>query len=155
MNIRVINLFQHSIFIPGFKMQTSSVPLDESDCCPDLDFQNQDNIELASSHIWKGGYNRRPNLPPVYLYPFAEWIPNSICYADFRVRSRSFDKWPKQLRPTKSELQKSGFFYRGFGDSVECFFCGICLHDWESRDNANKEHKKWSLECKFINMIAS
>ena len=133
-------------------METNSTLLDQSDSCPDLD---HDNIELASPHIWKGSYNRNPTRPPVYLYPFAEWIPNSITYADFRTRSRSFDKWPKQMKPSKSELQKSGFFYRGFGDSVECFFCGICLHDWEIRDNANKEHRRWSPDCKFINMIAT
>ena len=133
-------------------MQTDSVPLDESDSCPHLD---KDNMGLSPSHIWKGGYNRNPNFPPVYQYPFAEWIPNSICYSDFKIRSKTFDTWPKQLRPTKSELLRSGFYYKGFGDSVEWFFCGVCLHNWESRDNALKEHRRWSPECKFINMIAA
>ena len=136
-------------------MQTSSSPLDESDFCPASDVENNDNIELASPYNWKGGYNRNSTHPPMFLYPYAEWVPYSICYADFRARSRSFEKWPKQLRPTKLDLLKSGFFYKGYGDHVECFFCGMCLHDWESRDNANKEHRRWSPDCKFINIISA
>lgn len=139
-------------------MQTNCEILDEADSSPSIELSSKNlNIENNISmpnHIWKGGYNRHNFIPPVYQYPFAEWVPNSIFYADYNIRSNSFEKWPKQLKPTKSELVKAGFFYKGIGDSVECFFCGISLHDWESKDNAIIEHKKWSPHCKFVDMIS-
>ena len=142
------------------EVQADCAMLDEADSKPQVELSSNDKLNFDASvsnslnHIWKGGYNRHNSLfPPIYQYPFAEWIPNSIFYADFNSRLKSFDKWPKQMRPTKNDLVKSGFFYKGIGDSVECFFfCGIHLHDWETKDNAVIEHRKWSPHCKFVDM---
>ena len=35
---------------------------------------------------------------------------------------KTFYKWPKQMRPSAVDLVNSGFFYKGSGDYVECFF---------------------------------
>ena len=126
----------------------SSQQIDLSAVC------SHDSCEMGStySNIWKGGYLKK-NFPPLYQYPFAEWIPNRICYADYDVRKRSFDLWPKQMRPSAEQLVKAGFFYKGRGDTVECFFCGISLHDWETKDNVVYEHIKWSPSCNYMKMI--
>ena len=147
------------------KMQTDSVPhsnemsmsTDSVDSRAQIELSNKDTGSMYTmganlGHIWKGGYFNN-SFPPVYQYPFAELIPNSICYANFCSRMKTFDKWPKQMRPSAFDLVKSGFFYKGSGDYVECFFCGICLHDWETKDNALIEHNKWSPSCKFLSMI--
>ena len=107
------------------RMQTNSTMFDDTDSAPQIELSEEEkpNIDIPLNNLWKGGCNRLHNLfPPVYQYPFAEWIPNSIFYSDYKIRLNSFGNWPKQMRPTKSEFVKSGFFYKGTGDSVECFF---------------------------------
>ena len=118
-----------------------------------LDECDSSQVELSSVN-WKESYMKSPYTRPIYQYPYAEWIPNSICYADWCTRKNTFDKWPKQMRPSAKELINAGFFYKGYGDSVECFFCGISLHDWETKDSALVEHKKWSRTCKFVDMVS-
>ena len=124
---------------------------------PQIELSSKSNPKpFNSTDTWKGGYFHSSNLfPPVYQYPYAGWIPNSICYASKSLRSKTFEKWPKQMRPTAKELVNSGFFYKGYGDSVECFFCGICLHDRESRDSAHAEHRHWSRSCRFVDMASN
>ena len=77
-------------------------------------------IELSSrsypqpnrlNETWRGNYfNSLHSFPPIYQYPYAEWVPNSICYANKSTRSQTFSKWPKQMRPSARELVNSGFF---------------------------------------------
>ena len=107
-------------------METDSVPLYEGDSCPQMELSSKEEKAFTPSHIWRGGYNRNTVYPPIYQYPYVEWVPNSICYADFQARSKTFDKWPKQLRPTKSKLIRSGFFYKGFGDKCRVLFLWYC-----------------------------
>ena len=47
---------------------------------------------------------------------------------------------------------ESGFYYTGCGDCVTCFHLGITLCNWEHADNVDMEHKKHSLECKYLLM---
>ena len=140
-------------------MQTDCEILDEADSSPSIELSSKQNLNTEKNfplpnHIWRGGYNRHNFIPPVYQYPFAEWVPNSIFYADYNIRSNSFEKWPKQMKPNKSELVKAGFFTRVLETVWNVFFVGISLHDWESKDNAIIEHKKWSPHCKFVDMIS-
>ena len=102
-------------------MQANSIPssgndisTDSVDSCTQIELSGKDNnshytMGANLGHIWKGGYFNN-SFPPVYQYPFAEWIPNSICYADFCSRMKTFDKWPKQMRPSPIDLVRSGFF---------------------------------------------
>ena len=122
--------------------------MDESDSFPQIELSSKYAAEPVSLNLSRG------YVQPLYQYPYVEWVPNSICYAEKSSRSKTFDKWPKQMKPSAMELIDAGFFYKGYGDSVECFFCGICLHDWETKDNAMKEHRKWSRSCKFVDMIS-
>ena len=134
------------------RMEPSSMKnvFDESDSIPQVELSSK---YLAEPMSLNPSY-RRSYVHPLYQYPYAEWVPNSICYAEKSARSKTFEKWPKQMKPSAMELIDAGFFYKGYGDSVQCFFCGICLHDWETKDNAMKEHRRWSRSCKFIDMIS-
>ena len=103
------------VFSSRSRMQTNSTMFDDTDSAPQIELSEKEkpNIDISLNHMWKGGggCNRLHNLfPPVYQYPFAEWIPNSIFYSDYKIRLNSFGNWLKQMRPTKSELVKSGFF---------------------------------------------
>ena len=50
------------------------------------------------------------------------------------------------------DMVRSGLCYCECGDSVSCFFCGITLREWDTVDNINFEHKKFSPNCKYLSM---
>lgn len=50
-------------------------------------------------------------------------------------RLRSFSNWPSHKTQTPHEMASAGFFYKGYGDFTQCFFCGGVLKDWEAEDN--------------------
>ena len=101
-----------------------------------------------------------PPPPPVFgtssVFPPAtydyNWSPFNSMMVKFGRRMQTFQRWPKQMAQHPIDMVKSGFFYSGNGDSVTCFFCGITLRDWESVDNINFEHKKFSPNCKYLTM---
>ena len=124
---------------------------DEADSVPQIALsersQRQNTMGSFLKNMWTGQEQHS-----VFQYPHYEWIPKSIFYAEYCRRMTSFDNWPKQMRPSPKDLVESGFFYKGYGDSVECFFCEICLHDWELKNSATGEHRKWSPFCKYVKM---
>ena len=50
------------------------------------------------------------------------------------------------------DMVRSGFYHSGRGDVVTCFFCGITLKEWDSVDNIDFEHKKFSPQHKYLMM---
>ena len=81
------------------------------------------------------------------------WIPHNTSMALATEREKSFITWPRQISQRASDFVPSGFYYTGHGDSVQCFFCGICLKNWSHNDLVNFEHRKHSPQCKFQLMI--
>ena len=83
------------------------------DECDSTLFSDSPQIELSSKYsvkpsstnegwkneTWKGGYFHTPCFlpPPIYQFPYAEWVHNSIFYADYSSRMKTFEKWPKQM----------------------------------------------------------
>ena len=131
------------------KEQRDACISDETDSVPQIELSTRNNFPDKMGSVLPNTLRGHT----IFQYPYFEWIPKTVFHAEYSSRIKTFDKWPKQMRPYPEELAHCGFFYKGYGDSVECFFCGICLHDWEIKDNAISEHKKWSPFCKFVNMI--
>ena len=75
---------------------------------------------------------------------------NFMFYED---RLGTFLYWPQQLNPDKFSLTQAGFYYMGKGDVVKCFACAVQLNHWQITDTPMSEHKKWSPDCIFLNMI--
>ena len=50
-------------------------------------------------------------------------------------------------------LARAGFLYTGEGEKVMCPWCGVVLTEWEVFDDPHIEHRKWSPQCKFIDMV--
>jgi hypothetical protein len=73
-------------------------------------------------------------------------------FITYKARLASFKDWPKFMTPGAKDLAKAGLIYGGHSDRVHCFWCGIILRDWESKDGAWQEHKRWSPRCAFVNM---
>lgn len=76
--------------------------------------------------------------------------PNFLFYDD---RLKTFDLWSSQIQPDKFQLSSAGFYYTGRNDAVECFSCGIRLHQWKIGDDPLTEHRIHSTNCLFLLII--
>ena len=76
--------------------------------------------------------------------------PDLIFYEN---RLKTFDLWPPQIQQNKFQLSKTGFFYTGKNDTVECFSCGLMLCPLQKNDEPFIEHKVHSSNCLFLQII--
>ena len=63
--------------------------------------------------------------------------------ARYERRLHSFKGWPKQMAQHPIDMVRSGFYYSGSGDVVK---------EWNSVDNIDFEHYKFSPQCKYLMM---
>ncbi|AAQ21680.1 iap [Cryptophlebia leucotreta granulovirus] len=68
------------------------------------------------------------------------------------ARYKTFETWPLGLKQTKDDMVDAGFYYSGYGDRVECFYCGVILCDWWPEDEAWRRHIKANSECAYVLM---
>jgi hypothetical protein len=66
--------------------------------------------------------------------------------ADSRL---TFEKWPVSFID-KNNLAEAGFYYTDHSYVVCCAFCVAQIGLWQERDDAFKEHRRWSPNCEFI-----
>ena len=68
-------------------------------------------------------------------------------------REKSFVNWPTDTKQSPKELAEAGFYYKGYGDSVICFSCGLSLHQLEPNDNMWVEHKRFlERPCLYLEL---
>lgn len=72
-----------------------------------------------------------------------------LAHERHRLLTFDFDCWPHDfINPRK--LAKSGFYYVGPYDQVQCFFCNVRIWKWEMGDNEVTEHRRWSPQCPLL-----
>ena len=77
--------------------------------------------------------------------------PQNSLMCDEEDRMRTFPaSWCDEERPTPREMVDAGFYYKGSGDRVLCFYCGGGLFYWKPHDNPWYEHAKWFPMCEFV-----
>ncbi|XP_069499467.1 baculoviral IAP repeat-containing protein 7-B-like [Ambystoma mexicanum] len=59
-------------------------------------------------------------------------------------------RWPSSAPVSPIDLARSGFFYIGPGDRVQCFSCGGILKSWELGENVMAEHQRFFPICPFV-----
>lgn len=64
------------------------------------------------------------------------------------MRRASFEEWPGVQ--DKDVMAENGFYFNGRADSVNCFYCGIGLQNWEPKDEPWAEHGKFAVSCPRI-----
>ena len=79
-------------------------------------------------------------------------VPKMLYYRD---RVVSFQNWPIQLYQNKHTMASAGVYYTNNSDIVKCFACGLRLGQWLRSDDVWKQHRKWSPDCYYINMVGS
>jgi len=69
-------------------------------------------------------------------------------------RLKSFENWSSSST-LASYLARSGFFYLGNFDRVQCFSCSIVLRNWSltNLDAVNQQHRQCSPNCRMINGV--
>ena len=91
------------------------------------------------------------NTDATYITPITVG-PKFPHYAGCSERLNTFNSWPLFHHPEAQELAQGGFYYTGFGDRVQCFYCGLLLKDWTKTDVVVDEHFRHNPKCYFINM---
>ena len=61
------------------------------------------------------------------------------------------DNWPHLVDNLSPErMAKAGFLYRGSDDRAICFYCGLCIYQWEDTDIPEIEHAKYWSACAYL-----
>lgn len=68
------------------------------------------------------------------------------------VIRNTFNKWPKFL-PHVEKMVKSGLYYTGFQDDVQCICCQAIFCDWEETDDPILIHCAESPYCEIVKML--
>ncbi|XP_076824917.1 inhibitor of apoptosis protein-like isoform X2 [Clavelina lepadiformis] len=58
--------------------------------------------------------------------------------------------WPSDSLSPLNEVASAGFYYLGDGDNVCCWYCGIEVSNWATRNHAWKEHAKLHPSCQYL-----
>lgn len=66
-------------------------------------------------------------------------------------RLKTFERtWPHSFISPRV-LARTGFYFVGPFDRVQCYFCNIQLGQWVDGDDEIDEHIRWSPYCPFLN----
>ena len=74
-------------------------------------------------------------------------------FISFEKRVESYYDACEILYSLRYNLSRSGFFYVGYGKTIECFSCGIRIYTWFEDDCPFKEHRDLSQDCIFIKSV--
>jgi len=85
--------------------------------------------------------------------PYHETFIRSLDMRRESERLRSYEHWPTGPNAPRTvdihDLARSGFFYLGNLDRVQCFSCGGVLRNWNFGDNVMNEHRRHFPQCKM------
>ncbi|XP_062593845.1 baculoviral IAP repeat-containing protein 7-B-like [Saccostrea cucullata] len=70
-------------------------------------------------------------------------------YALESLRTASYQDCKTSLKQMVSELAKSGMYYKGFENKVQCFHCGAVM-SMDMNDDPTEIHSRSSPDCEFL-----
>ncbi|XP_008189259.1 putative inhibitor of apoptosis, partial [Acyrthosiphon pisum] len=71
-------------------------------------------------------------------------------FSSFSSRFKTFKLFPSNTSQNKYTLSECGLKYSGLDDVVECFCCGLILHNWERLDDPWIEHCRFNPRCLYV-----
>lgn len=71
-------------------------------------------------------------------------------FTSIHSRLKSFEHFPPNFFQNKYALAECGFKYTGVEDIVECFWCGLILHNWKREDDVWIEHCRYNPKCLYV-----
>jgi baculoviral IAP repeat-containing protein 7/8 len=74
-------------------------------------------------------------------------------YMTHLSRKESFSLWPISMRQKPDDMVEAGFYYTSRGDFVFCYYCGLCVRDWEVTDDPWFEHARWNSTCPYLVLL--
>ena len=70
-----------------------------------------------------------------------------------RVNSFKNKGWPVGISQNPNALAEAGFFYTGFADKVDCYYCGGGVGQWLPSDNPMTEHIRLFSKCTYVALM--
>ncbi|XP_015376637.1 PREDICTED: death-associated inhibitor of apoptosis 2-like, partial [Diuraphis noxia] len=77
-------------------------------------------------------------------------VPTHSGYSSIYSRLRSLEHFPLNCFQNKYALAECGLKYTGVEDIVECFCCGLILHNWKREDDVWIEHCRYNPKCIYV-----
>ncbi|XP_053389435.1 baculoviral IAP repeat-containing protein 7-A-like [Mercenaria mercenaria] len=71
-------------------------------------------------------------------------------YAHEENRFLSFQTSPFDNINQNRDFARAGFYYKGSGDILKCYYCGGEVRNWEHRMDPWAEHARWYPRCHFL-----
>ncbi|XP_060084357.1 uncharacterized protein LOC132563634 [Ylistrum balloti] len=71
-------------------------------------------------------------------------------FEPLKSRLHTYSEFPDHLKTKVQDLATAGFYFKGYEDATQCFFCGGCLKEWEEHDDPWVEHARWFPDCGFV-----
>jgi len=65
-------------------------------------------------------------------------------------RARTYDTWTRNGTANQHQLARSGFFFLGNSDRVQCFSCAGVLRNWSYGDDVDSEHRRHFPTCRMM-----
>jgi hypothetical protein len=57
------------------------------------------------------------------------------------------------MKQSPKSMAHAGFMYTGYSDKVRCFKCGLCVHNWLTKDDPMSEHFRLGGSCLYFNTV--
>ncbi|XP_050390967.1 uncharacterized protein LOC126810060 isoform X2 [Patella vulgata] len=119
-------------------------------CCPMVSGIDVGNVSRKLEELVRKKLINKNNRPKYMKTGFRVLHPQ---YRSMEERLASLRHWPKQYKPTKTQLAEAGFFHTGVVTKVICFSCGLSIRDWEPEAEPWQQHALISPTCGFIKFI--
>ncbi|KAK6187248.1 hypothetical protein SNE40_005315 [Patella caerulea] len=119
-------------------------------CCPMVSGMDVGNVSRKLEELVRKKLINKNNRPKNIKTGFPVLHPQ---YRSMEERLQSFRHWPKQYKPTKTQLAEAGFFHTGVVTKVICFCCGLSIRDWEPAADPWQQHALISPSCGFIKLV--
>ncbi len=68
----------------------------------------------------------------------------------YEDRFKTFKNWEYNCIIKPEHLANNGFYYYGPKDITRCIFCKVIIGNWETDDNVEVEHQKYSSNCPMV-----
>ncbi|EMP37968.1 Putative inhibitor of apoptosis [Chelonia mydas] len=143
LSVSNLGSFSHSAFSPPATINSFSQSLHSITAAPSLEqigFFSANFSSFPQAPVTSRAVEDPSLLRLNYYNPAMSTEDARLC---------TFQTWPLTFL-SPADVAKAGFYYTGPGDKVACFTCGGQLSNWEPKDNAMSEHRRYFPNCPFV-----
>nr|XP_022287292.1 uncharacterized protein LOC111100019 [Crassostrea virginica]XP_022287293.1 uncharacterized protein LOC111100019 [Crassostrea virginica] len=104
---------------------------------------NDSDLDETPSEGQRGHLEISETLMNICEWKGSKYLP----YRKYETRQKSFNSCETDcMRIKAGDLAKLGFYYRGYGKTMSCFYCGIIMEEVDETVNLARKHK---ISCEY------